>query len=123
MKWYFQSTPHLSGKANKLAKCSIRGIFLFQSTPHLSGKANSEIILHYISSQNVSIHASPQRQGEHHGMRLYTTRRMFQSTPHLSGKANTMPRCRSAASSAFQSTPHLSGKANSSNDTGWNYHG
>src|SRR6266540_2661844 len=62
----FQSTPHLSGKANKFAKCSIRGIFLFQSTPHLSGKANSEIILHCISSQNVSIHASPQRQGEHY---------------------------------------------------------
>src|SRR6266511_664053 len=123
MKWYFQSTPHLSGKANKLAKCSIRGIFLFQSTPHLSGKANSEIIFNCISSHNVSIHASPQRQGEHHGLPLYTTRSMFQSTPHLSGKANTMPRCRSAASSAFQSTPHLSGKANPLNRAGLNYNG
>src|SRR6266540_207086 len=38
----------------------------FQSTPHLSGKANNFFKQHGAYSFLVSIHASPQRQGERH---------------------------------------------------------
>src|SRR6266508_3765414 len=88
--------------------------------------------------RKVSIHASPQRQGERHKSnqgyesgrsfnprltsaarrttgdthRLSLTR-TFQSTPHLSGKANRFRQARHIAENLFQSTPHLSGKANS----------
>src|SRR6266545_2819479 len=43
-----------------------RLIIMFQSTPHLSGKANNFFQQHGAYSFLVSIHASPQRQGERH---------------------------------------------------------
>src|SRR6266511_4312999 len=43
-----------------------RLIIMFQSTPHLSGKANNFFKQHGAYSFLVSIHASPQRQGERH---------------------------------------------------------
>src|SRR6266540_2124716 len=87
--------------------------------------------------RKVSIHASPQPQGERHKSnqgyesgrsfnprltsaarrttgdthRLSLTR-TFQSTPPLSGKANRFRQARHIAENLFQSTPHLSGKAN-----------
>src|SRR6266542_1784329 len=67
----FQSTPHLSGKANLLQ--FLKPFYernLFQSTPHLSGKANFEIGKIRVGF-DVSIHASPQRQGEQIRQVLY----------------------------------------------------
>src|SRR6266540_2896331 len=49
----------LNRKMNRL-------IIMFQSTPHLSGKANNFFKQHGAYSFLVSIHASPQRQGERH---------------------------------------------------------
>src|SRR6266540_3962743 len=65
MNW-FQSTPHLSGKANSLELLALMNLLEFQSTPHLSGKANNFFKQHGAYSFLVSIHASPQRQGERH---------------------------------------------------------
>src|SRR6266508_506745 len=83
----FQSTPHLSGKANARLDQGSAGNCGFQSTPHLSGKANGDWIRPSgpfkcfnprLTSEarrtatkrqegldnRVSIHASPQRKGE-----------------------------------------------------------
>src|SRR6266511_2897540 len=134
MNW-FQSTPHLSGKANSLELLALMNLLEFQSTPHLSGKANvttsllgflPRVSIHAspqrqgelppclvdVSQHRVSIHASPQRQGELQGRELQAHKKGFQSTPHLSGKANKLALnfCRKPL--MFQSTPHLSGKAN-----------
>src|SRR6266511_2630774 len=110
MNW-FQSTPHLSGKANSLELLALMNLLEFQSTPHLSGKANvttsllgflPRVSIHAspqrqgelppclvdVSQHRVSIHASPQRQGELQGRELQAHKKGFQSTPHLSGKAN-----------------------------------
>src|SRR6266540_4322052 len=92
----------LNRKMNRL-------IIMFQSTPHLSGKANNFFKQHGAYSFLVSIHASPQRQGELQGRELQAHKKGFQSTPHLSGKANKLALnfCRKPL--MFQSTPHLSG--------------
>ncbi len=64
-------------------------IAMFQSTPHLSGKANS-LSGRAPIGEGVSIHASPQRQGERRKRLRFDFCFGFQSTPHLSGKANTI---------------------------------
>src|SRR6266508_4109486 len=62
---------------------------MFQSTPHLSGKANFLLGRNCVVIE-VSIHASPQRQGELRRQLHGFVIAMFQSTPHLSGKANSL---------------------------------
>ncbi len=60
----------------------------------------------------VSIHASPQRQGEQHQYVEAFKAHGFQSTPRLRGKANVRTRPAGAGYLPFQSTPRLRGKAN-----------
>ncbi len=84
----FQSTPRLRGKANRCRRILTTSALRFQSTPRLRGKANLELQLK-IENISVSIHASPQRQGEPYRTGGVLSLIQFQSTPRLRGKANT----------------------------------
>jgi len=108
----FQSTPHLSGKANPgdlVGQSTIIKVSIHAS-PQRQGEQH--IFLLPKGSKRVSIHASPQRQGERQQDFIEPLCEEFQSTPHLSGKANSFCGRGLTIKLAFQSTPHLSGKAN-----------
>src|SRR6266498_2568146 len=107
----FQSTPHLSGKANVVIDTERGSASSFN--PRLTSAARRTHVWIKVrlgpagfnprltsaarrtgtgyaplALLNVSIHASPQRQGERRPSDRRALITEFQSTPHLSGKAN-----------------------------------
>src|SRR6266545_2096043 len=129
--------PRLTSAARRTSESMLRwpNMDMFQSTPHLSGKANVVIDTERgsASSFNPRLTSAARRTHVWIKVRLGTAgfnprltsaaRRteveptaplewQFQSTPHLSGKANVLRLLLKSLGNLFQSTPHLSGKAN-----------
>ncbi len=86
----FQSTPRLRGKANPALRMLRQPTACFN--PRLASEARRTCRwFDCNTSWAVSIHASPQRQGERQATNSDATSYQFQSTPRLRGKANPVP--------------------------------